>query len=147
MIEIKEKYIEKAVFVGVIKQGDDERQVTEYLDELEFLAETAGAEGHKRFIQKVDKPDSRTYIRSGKLEEIKSYIYSTMSSPLPSSGTWKGSFPAEYSTGQTSYWIFSPKGQRPPTQRHRLNSPSISICCLGLRGCGPTLNDRKEELE
>ena len=74
MIEIKEKYIEKAVFVGVIKQGDDERQVTEYLDELEFLAETAGAEGHKRFIQKVDKPDSRTYIRSGKLEEIKSYI-------------------------------------------------------------------------
>ena len=74
MIEIKEKYIEKAVFVGVIKQGDDERQVLEYLDELEFLAETAGAEGTKRFIQKVDKPDSRTYIRSGKLEEIKAYI-------------------------------------------------------------------------
>ena len=74
MIEIKEKYIEKAVFVGVIKQGDDERQVLEYLDELEFLAETAGAKGTKRFIQKVDKPDSRTYIRSGKLEEIKAYI-------------------------------------------------------------------------
>ena len=41
----REKYIEKAVFVGVIKQNDDERQVLEYLDELEFLAETAGAEG------------------------------------------------------------------------------------------------------
>ena len=64
---------EKAVFVGVIKQGDDERQIMEYLDELEFLAETAGAVGVKKFIQKVDRPDSRTYIRSGKLTEIKEY--------------------------------------------------------------------------
>ena len=64
---------EKAVFVGVIKQGDDERQIMEYLDELEFLAETAGAIGVKKFIQKVDRPDSRTYIRSGKLLEIKEY--------------------------------------------------------------------------
>ena len=74
MIEIKEKKIEKAVFVGVLKQGDDERQVMEYLDELVFLAETAGAESGRKFIQKVDKPDSRTYIRSGKLQEIKEYI-------------------------------------------------------------------------
>lgn len=65
---------EKAIFVGVIKQGDDERQVMEYLDELEFLAETAGAEGTKKFIQKVDRPDTRTYIRSGKLAKIKEYI-------------------------------------------------------------------------
>ena len=64
---------EKAVFVGVIKQGDDERQIMEYLDELEFLAETAGAVGVKKFIQKVDRADSRTYIRSGKLIEIKEY--------------------------------------------------------------------------
>ena len=69
-----EQHNEKAVFVGVIKQGDDERQVMEYLDELEFLAETAGAVGVKKFIQKVDRPDSRTYIRSGKLLEIKEYI-------------------------------------------------------------------------
>ena len=48
-----EQHNEKAVFVGVIKQGDDERQVMEYLDELEFLAETAGAIGVKKFIQKV----------------------------------------------------------------------------------------------
>ena len=65
---------EKAIFVGVIKLGDDERQVMEYLDELEFLAETAGAVGIRKFIQKVDKPDTRTYIRSGKLAEIKEYI-------------------------------------------------------------------------
>ena len=70
----EEQHNEKAVFVGVIKQGDEERQVMEYLDELEFLAETAGAIGVKKFIQKVDRPDSRTYIRSGKLQEIKQYI-------------------------------------------------------------------------
>ena len=68
-----EQHNEKAVFVGVIKQGDDERQIMEYLDELEFLAETAGAVGVKKFIQKVDRPDSRTYIRSGKLQEIREY--------------------------------------------------------------------------
>ena len=49
MAKLEEKYREKAVFVGVIKQGDDERQIMEYLDELEFLAETAGAEGQKKF--------------------------------------------------------------------------------------------------
>lgn len=64
---------EKAVFVGVIKQNDDERKVMEYLDELEFLAETAGATGDRKFIQRVDKPDNATYIRSGKLEEIAAY--------------------------------------------------------------------------
>ena len=65
--------IEKAVFVGVIKQNDDERKVMEYLDELEFLAETAGATGDRKFIQRLDKPDNATYIRSGKLEERAAY--------------------------------------------------------------------------
>jgi len=64
---------EKAVFVGIIKQGEDENKVKEYLNELEFLAETAGAEGDKQFIQRVDKADKATYIRSGKLDEIALY--------------------------------------------------------------------------
>lgn len=64
---------DKAVFVGIIKQDDDEAKVMEYLDELEFLAETAGAHGDRKFIQRVDKPDKATYIRSGKLEEIAAY--------------------------------------------------------------------------
>jgi len=63
----------RAVFVGLIKQTDDERKIKEYLDELEFLATTAGAVGVKQFVQKVDKPDNATYIRSGKLEEIAGY--------------------------------------------------------------------------
>lgn len=64
---------EKAVFVGIIRQTDDERKVMEYLDELEFLADTAGVAGDKKFVQRVDKPDNSTYIRSGKLEEISQY--------------------------------------------------------------------------
>lgn len=64
---------EKAVFVGIIKAEDDERKVYEYLDELEFLAETAGVVKDKRFVQKVDKPENSTYIRSGKVKEIAEY--------------------------------------------------------------------------
>ncbi len=66
--------MERAIFIGVIRQNEDESRVNEYLDELEFLAETAGAEGVKRFIQKLDKPNPKTYIGSGKLDEIKLYI-------------------------------------------------------------------------
>ena len=65
--------MEKAVFVGIIRQGEDERKVKEYLDELEFLADTAGVEGDKKFVQKLDKPEKATYIRSGKLKEIAEY--------------------------------------------------------------------------
>lgn len=65
---------EKAVFVGIIKQGDDERKVMEYLDELEFLAETAGAIGDKKFVQRLPKAEKSTYIRSGKLAEIAEYV-------------------------------------------------------------------------
>ena len=64
---------EKAVFVGIIRQGEDERKIKEYLDELEFLADTAGVKGDKKFVQRLDKPEKATYIRSGKLLEIASY--------------------------------------------------------------------------
>ena len=65
--------IEKAVFVGLIKHGDDEAKIYEYLDELEFLAQTAGATGDRKFIQRLERPMNSTYIGSGKLEEIASY--------------------------------------------------------------------------
>ena len=66
--------MERAIFVSVITPSNTEEQVTEYLDELEFLAETAGAVGVRRFVQKVDRPNSKTYVGSGKLEEIKAFI-------------------------------------------------------------------------
>ena len=70
---MSEQVMEKAVFVGIILPADDERRVNEYLDELQFLSETAGVEGNKRFVQRLERPDNSTYIRSGKLEEIASY--------------------------------------------------------------------------
>jgi GTP-binding protein HflX len=65
---------ETAVLVGLITLQQDERKTKEYLDELEFLAKTAGVEVIKRFTQKVDGPNSTTYVGKGKLEEIRDYI-------------------------------------------------------------------------
>src|ERR1700733_13499106 len=65
---------EKAVLVAVMQQDQTEQQVNEYLDELAFLAETAGAMTQRKFVQKLAHPDSKTFIGKGKLEEIKAYI-------------------------------------------------------------------------
>jgi len=65
---------EKAVIVGLVNQHQDERQAKEYLDELEFLADTAGAEVLKKFTQKLDVPNVATFVGPGKLEEIGNYI-------------------------------------------------------------------------
>ena len=65
---------ETAILVALITKRQDERKTNEYLDELEFLAETAGAVTVKRFTQRVDGPSSITYVGKGKLEEIRQYI-------------------------------------------------------------------------
>ena len=65
---------EVAILVGLIQKDQTEQQVTEYLDELEFLAETAGAKTIKRYTQKMAHPDSKTFLGKGKLEEIRNYI-------------------------------------------------------------------------
>src|ERR1700712_1378449 len=65
---------EKAVLVGLVYKDQTEQQAQEYLDELAFLAETAGAITVKRFTQKLVQPDSRTFVGKGKLEEIKKYV-------------------------------------------------------------------------
>lgn len=65
---------EKAVLIGLVQQEQTETQVNEYLDELAFLAETAGAHTVKRFTQKLKHPDTKTFVGKGKLEEIKNYI-------------------------------------------------------------------------
>lgn len=76
MIERKQQIeqSETAVLVGLIQKDQKEQQVTEYLDELEFLAETAGVTTVRRFTQKMAHPDSRTFLGKGKLEEIRDYI-------------------------------------------------------------------------
>lgn len=65
---------EKAILVGLVYKDQTEAQVKEYLDELAFLAETAGAVTAKRFTQKLQHPDSKTFLGKGKLEEIRNYI-------------------------------------------------------------------------
>ena len=67
---------EQAILVGVIQPEQTENQVNEYMDELEFLAETAGVKTVKRFTQRLKHPDARSFVGKGKLEEIKKYILS-----------------------------------------------------------------------
>ena len=71
---ISETKVETAAIVGLITPQQDERKTTEYLNELEFLADTAGAKVIRRFTQRVNGPSSVTYIGSGKLEEIAAFI-------------------------------------------------------------------------
>ncbi len=71
---IVETKVEQAVLVGLINQEQDEQQLDEYLDELAFLTETAGAKAVKRFTQRLEFPNPRTFVGSGKLLEISQYI-------------------------------------------------------------------------
>lgn len=71
---INKETTERTVLVGLITPRQNETKVNEYLDELEFLADTAGAVTVKRFTQKMEMPNSRTFVGKGKLEEIKAYV-------------------------------------------------------------------------
>ena len=71
---ISEAQAETAILVGLITRDQDEMKTNEYLDELEFLAHTAGAVVVKRFVQRLDAPLSTTYVGKGKLQELRAYI-------------------------------------------------------------------------
>ncbi|MCK0190567.1 GTPase HflX [Arenibacter sp. F20364] len=74
MLEKKTIEYEKAVLIGVMNKDQNEEKVTEYLDELEFLTYTAGGEVCKRFVQRIDLPNPKTYIGSGKMLEVEAYV-------------------------------------------------------------------------
>jgi GTP-binding protein HflX len=69
-----DKIQETAVLIGVITKNQTKEQSIEYLDELEFLTETAGAKTLKKFVQKLDRADSKTFVGSGKMQEIEAYV-------------------------------------------------------------------------
>ena len=71
---ISQAQAETAVLVAIVTSRQDERKTAEYLDELEFLAETAGVRTVKRFTQRAEGPNTTTYVGSGKLAEIRAYI-------------------------------------------------------------------------
>lgn len=74
MLEKKDIELESAVLIGVVTKEQDEAQSKEYLDELEFLTYTAGGKVKKRFTQKMDMPNPKTFIGTGKMEEVKQFI-------------------------------------------------------------------------
>ena len=74
MLEKKDLDLEKTVLVGVITKSQNDNQSKEYLDELEFLTYTAGGEVLKRFTQKMEMPNAKTFIGSGKMQELREYI-------------------------------------------------------------------------
>ena len=74
MLEIETHKLEKVVLVGIVTQLQSEEKLREYLDELEFLSYTAGGEVVKRFTQKMDKPNPKTFVGTGKMEDIETYI-------------------------------------------------------------------------
>lgn len=74
MLEKKEINLEKAVLIGVITQDQNEAKSKEYLDELEFLTYTAGGEVVKRYTQKMDTPNPKTFIGTGKMQEVQHFI-------------------------------------------------------------------------
>ncbi len=74
MIEKSTINYEKAVLIGLITQKQDVEKSIEYLDELEFLTYTAGGEVLKRFVQKLENPNSKTFLGSGKIEEVREYV-------------------------------------------------------------------------
>jgi GTP-binding protein HflX len=74
MLEKEIINFERTVIVGIVTQNQNEEKLTEYLDELEFLTYTAGGEVIKRFSQKLEKPNPKTFLGTGKMDEISSYI-------------------------------------------------------------------------
>ncbi len=74
MLEQKEIDYERTVLIGVVNKDQTEEKVKEYLDELEFLTYTAGGEVYKRFTQKIDLPNPKTYIGSGKMKDVEAYV-------------------------------------------------------------------------
>ncbi|MDX1545101.1 MAG: GTPase HflX, partial [Christiangramia sp.] len=74
MIEKTNLSFERAVLIGIVTREQDEDKLEEYLDELEFLTYTAGGEVIKRFSQKMDVPNPKTFIGSGKMEDVRQFV-------------------------------------------------------------------------
>lgn len=128
---------EKAVLVGVINQQQDEDKVKEYLDELEFLADTAGAVTLKTFTQKLTTTHPRTFVGEGKLKEIAEYakeqeadvvIFDDELTPTQLRNIEK-KLVAKYSIAQTLFSISLPEEPKLRTPGYKLSWLSCNICC------------------
>ena len=134
---ISEAKAETAILVGLITGQQDEAKTNEYLDELEFLATTAGARTVKRFTQKVGGPSSVTYVGSGKLEEIRQYI-KMCEDAYDEAMEHREDYESEADMPQP----ISPCVHRQPRPRRRWNWHSIAICCPDCSDSGRTWSVR-----
>ena len=144
---------ETCVLIGLATRHQRREQLEEYLEELAFLAETAKAERQRTFIQSLDKPDVRTFVGSGKLQEIKEYveeedidiiIFDDELSPIQLRNIEK-EIPERKVLDRTNLIldIFAQRPQ-PPMRKLCGTSPSTSTCCLASPTCGPTFRSRRE---
>lgn len=155
---ISEVKAETAILVGLITQEQNEAKTKEYLDELEFLADTAGAVTVKRFTQKVGGPNQTTYVGKGKLEEIKQYIKDEEDAEreigmvifddelsAKQIRNIENELKVKYSTAHRSFSTYSQCAHRQPTPRLRWSWHNTDTCCRDCSDCGLTLNVREEE--
>lgn len=134
---ISEATTERAVLVGLITENQNEAQAKEYLDELEFLADTAGAVCVRKFLQKIPYANPRTFVGKGKLEEIKQFVETNdiglaiFDDELTSKqvANIERSFRLRFSTARVLFLTYSRGAPRRQTPRLRSSWLSISICC------------------
>ena len=145
---VNEVIPERAILVSVCPSGQTVERTEDYLDELEFLLRTAGGVTVKKVIQRLERPDTRTYVGSGKLEEIKEYkqaldadiiVVDDELSPAQLRNLEKSWTPAS-STAPPSSSTSSPATPAPPLPAPRSNSPSSNTCSPVSPAFGPTSN-------
>ena len=141
---VSETKAETAVLVGLITKEQDEAKTKEYLDELEFLAETAGVVVVKRFTQRVGGPSSITYTGKGKLEEIRRFIQQEEENDRE---VGMAIFDDELSAKQLRNIEHSLCAHKLPTQKLKWNWRNIDTCCPACNVCGPTWNAKAVEAE
>jgi GTP-binding protein HflX len=137
---------ERAILVGLVTKDQTETQTLEYLTELAFLAETAGAVPIKQFIQKLPHRDSKTFVGKGKLEEIHQYAISKNVNLLVFDDELTGSqiINIEKATGvktiDRSDLILDIFARRAQTAQAKVQVswPNTNTCCPALRACGNT---------
>ena len=146
MIEGRSIELEKTVLVGIINSNQNEEKSKEYLAELKFLTFTAGGEVIKSFTQKLDFPNPKTFIGSGKIIEllkfvkekkISSVIFDDELTPTQQ-GNIEKLLKVKILDRTGLILIFLLKGPEPVMQEPKLSSHNINICFLGLRDFGRT---------
>ena len=152
----EERGPETAVLVGLITPQQNERKTQEYLDELEFLATTAGAVTVKRFTQRMNGPSSVTYLGIGKLQEIRAYIQAEEDQEREISmvifddelsakqlRNIEAYSKSRFSTAPVSFSTSSPCEPKRPTPRRRSNWHSTATCFPVCNAFGRTSNAKE----